>query len=846
MNNISEINNKRKMQLIKIKFLNFRRFRKQEINLKEGLTIVFWENWAGKSTIIDGIWFCLFGASNKDFSRWTTSDFKSYFLKDREASKIELEFVFGWKNYRIVRIIDAGIKKYDDDFIEEKKDTLIATWWVNIVWWKEITDFLVKLFWVWRDIFLKSVFTKQKDLWVLSGDSKDRKKLINSILWINKIEGIIADYRSQDFQKKAEIKYIREKLENFDLEKIKEELKQIKKENSEILKQEKQKEKILKKSEKDFLEIEKKYKKEEKIKNIFDLNTKNLELEKNNYKNIEEQIKKIKLDLEDLWKKQKYFEEKKVIFEEEKKISEKLETLKKDEILFKQKLDLEKNKVDLEWKLKEIIKEKEKITIPSLNSSPLAKGKEATKRSNLEEIIKNLEENTNIIPSQPSLKSMGRSNLEEIIKSLEEKNKFLKEELQKKASLQKELQLIKKDADEKKEAIYDIRKIKDGECPTCKRKLWDYTEKFVETMNKDIEKLREKYWVFLKQKNDLVKSVETVEEEVKKIEKLKIKIEEIEKKLLRLKDLEKNEKNNLNLVVEKLEELKNIKFDKQNFEKIKKDFEEISINTKKLRIIEGEIKKIDFLKREKINLEKDEKENQKLQKDLEKNIEKLDFSQELFEKIKKDFEEKTWENLKISKEISKIKEIRLNAEKKSFELEKEIEKNKKLEIDLKKSLKVIEKINLKKQIFSAYSVYLLEKLKPNIEYLASSYFAIITNHKYSSISLDSEYRIKIDEKALGLYSWGEQDLANLCLRIALGQNLSITNSGNMINFLILDEVLWSQDNNRQNNILLALKKLETKFSQIILISHIDWLKDVWDNLLEVKNIDNLESEVLEK
>jgi exonuclease SbcC len=137
-------------------------------------------------------------------------------------------------------------------------------------------------------------------------------------------------------------------------------------------------------------------------------------------------------------------------------------------------------------------------------------------------------------------------------------------------------------------------------------------------------------------------------------------------------------------------------------------------------------------------------------------------------------------------------------------------------------------------------------LKPKIEYLASNYFKIITNYKYSSITLDWEYRIKIDEKPLNLYSWGEQDLANLCLRIALWQNLSITNSGNMINFLILDEVLWSQDNNRQNNILLALRKLETKFSQIILISHIDWLKDVWDNLLEVKSIDNLESEILEK
>jgi DNA repair exonuclease SbcCD ATPase subunit len=121
---------------------------------------------------------------------------------------------------------------------------------------------------------------------------------------------------------------------------------------------------------------------------------------------------------------------------------------------------------------------------------------------------------------------------------------------------------------------------------------------------------------------------------------------------------------------------------------------------------------------------------------------------------------------------------------------------------------------------------------------------LATDNKYSSINLDEEYRIKIDWKNLELYSWWEQDLANLCLRIALWQNLSITNSGNLINFLILDEVLWSQDKIRQQNILKALKKLEKKFSQIFLISHIDDLKDIWDNLIEVKTKDSLESEII--
>ena len=91
----------------------------------------------------------------------------------------------------------------------------------------------------------------------------------------------------------------------------------------------------------------------------------------------------------------------------------------------------------------------------------------------------------------------------------------------------------------------------------------------------------------------------------------------------------------------------------------------------------------------------------------------------------------------------------------------------------------------------------------------------------------------IDEKNIDLYSGWERDLANLCLRLSLWQNISYNNS-NPINFLILDEVLASQDKERQQNILINLKKLEQKFSQIILISHLEDIKEMATNMIEVK------------
>ena len=49
---------------------------------------------------------------------------RSDFLREREPSKIALQFQYGMHNYQIVRIIDAGTKKFASEFIPENKDTL--------------------------------------------------------------------------------------------------------------------------------------------------------------------------------------------------------------------------------------------------------------------------------------------------------------------------------------------------------------------------------------------------------------------------------------------------------------------------------------------------------------------------------------------------------------------------------------------------------------------------------------------------------------------------------------------------------------------------------------------------
>ena len=169
------------MKIISLKLLHYRRFRQEEIIFQDGFSLVFWKNGAGKTSLLDAIWYALFGPSSNDFIRVNKEYLRSYFLVWREPSKIELTFQYWLENYKIVRVIDPWTKKFASWFIVESKDIMNGPNGLEIIWWDMISDYVSQLLWINRNIFLKSVFTKQQDLEVLSWWASERKNLINKI-----------------------------------------------------------------------------------------------------------------------------------------------------------------------------------------------------------------------------------------------------------------------------------------------------------------------------------------------------------------------------------------------------------------------------------------------------------------------------------------------------------------------------------------------------------------------------------------------------------------------------------------------------------------------------------------
>jgi exonuclease SbcC len=82
-------------------------------------------------------------------------------------------------------------------------------------------------------------------------------------------------------------------------------------------------------------------------------------------------------------------------------------------------------------------------------------------------------------------------------------------------------------------------------------------------------------------------------------------------------------------------------------------------------------------------------------------------------------------------------------------------------------------------------------------------------------------------------SGGEQDVANLCLRLAISQMIA-ERAGQSFSLLILDEVFGSLDEARRQNVVELLRGLGDRFEQVILITHVEQVREGLDRVISVR------------
>jgi exonuclease SbcC len=457
-------------------------------------------------------------------------------------------------------------------------------------------------------------------------------------------------------------------------------------------------------------------------------------------------------------------------------LKKELETLKynKDKFLDslnKKKEDIKKIKTEIQEKKEKLnedlfkIKEKIKkrfVTI-EINKKKLDDFTDLSK--NIDEVNK---KNKNI--------ELSKLTLLNLIQEKKTIQNTIKEEIQKIILKKKEINKIGYNA----------------KCPTCERELGNQYEILINKYNKDISDKNKKIKLFFRDVEINQSNLEKLLKQKSALEKKKVYLF----KQLRICDNFSNnikinqgeinrEEQELNAIINKLKTLKNIKFDYQKYNDIKK--REKQYYSKYQFLLKNLENKKEDLTESKLNHQRIENEHRLIEKDITNTTEKIS---------------------------------ELNHVKKSIETEN------------------IEISNLKMlyQTMISFRSHLILRIRPILSSYATDLFSNLTDGKYQDIELDDLYNIIIYDNgvpySIKRFSGGEEDLANLCLRLSISEVLT-DRAGGLFNFIILDEIFGSQDNIHQQNIIKSLNVLSSKFKQIFLITHVDEIKNLVENIISV-------------
>jgi exonuclease SbcC len=125
-------------------------------------------------------------------------------------------------------------------------------------------------------------------------------------------------------------------------------------------------------------------------------------------------------------------------------------------------------------------------------------------------------------------------------------------------------------------------------------------------------------------------------------------------------------------------------------------------------------------------------------------------------------------------------------------------------------------------------------LRPDLSDLASGFLRDLTHGRYTELELDEDYAATLldDGDPKSVISGGEEDIANLALRLAISQMIA-ERAGQPLSLLILDEIFGSLDEDRRVAVVDLLRSLADRFPQVILITHIDSVREGFDRVVRV-------------
>jgi len=489
----------------------------------------------------------------------------------------------------------------------------------------------------------------------------------------------------------------------------------------------------------------------------------------------------------------------------------------------------------LKQRIEELRQQKERVhtSLGSLKSTALQI------KSDIKERIAKRKQITDLGPDGecPMCERQLGSHYEGLIQKLKEEIEANRERYQLKIKQYKtrKAELSSMEKEEKKL----IKESKDLDERVAKKRELDVK---IENEQKELNKWREE----LNQVLAALKPFDAVTFDENAYKKLISEIKELEKRVMHKKELEVKIAQEIRELEHKNKELKSIEtdlapvaeleFDEDAYKTVIATLKSLEVVYREILGLRAEIGRMNDVNRDVQELNEWESEIVKRIKALQRQMEDLAFDKMAYMGQKAGYERKRDE---LSETKLKLLEKRNEYDNVCKDIEHvltEIEEQKRLIEEKEEEETAVMYLNLLEKLMNDFKVYMVGMIRPMLSDYASDMLRNLTDAKYSKLELDENYDVYIYDEGtpyeLSRFSGGEEDLANLCLRLAISAVVS-ERSAIQTNFIILDEIFGSQDALRKRNIITALNELSKKFRQIFLITHIEEVKDYMEYVLRV-------------
>ena len=239
--------------------------------------------------------------------------------------------------------------------------------------------------------------------------------------------------------------------------------------------------------------------------------------------------------------------------------------------------------------------------------------------------------------------------------------------------------------------------------------------------------------------------------------------------------------------------------------------------------------------------------NESQQKEIDSDLVRSTFNPEKGPRLQRELEQILEGHREASACIARETEHVRHTEEKICRIRSDEKKKRDLERCITAAAEEIDLLNLTRKIISDYVIYLMQVVRSRIQEEVSRIVSEITGGRYEHVLLDDDFNLLIrdvdDDYAIDRFSGGEQDDIAVALRIALSRYLAELHNVHESTLLIFDEIFGSQDEERRNNLITALRTQESRFPQILLISHIPEMQGEFENTISVEMGADLASQI---